>query len=184
MASSRERPKLLTACDGAKPKSQCLEIQIQTLAHRSLAILFEQYLAQSRSPRELRKEQRIAARPLLELAHEPYAMCETACQGVTLMEFNRRLSRLVTGSAALVLILTACHGASSGTPSYLPTGSSGISTQQQLDRGIAPAGEERGEMFSSCGHHVRIILAGIVTCRFHEVGDRDAAFTLKNHTQV
>jgi len=99
------------------------------------------------------------------------------------MEFNRRLSRLVTGSAALVLILTACHGASSGTPSYLPTGSSGISTQQQLDRGIAPAGEERGEMFSSCGHHVRIILAGIVTCRFHEVGDRDAAFTLKNNTQ-
>ncbi|MGA8476021.1 MAG: hypothetical protein WB681_13290 [Candidatus Cybelea sp.] len=38
-------------------------------------------------------------------------------------------------------------------------------------------------MFSSCGHHIRIILAGIVTCRFHEVGDRDAAFTLKNHTQ-
>jgi hypothetical protein len=99
------------------------------------------------------------------------------------MEFSRRLSRLVIGSAALALILTACHGASSGTPSYLPTGSSGISTQQQLDRGIAPAGEEHGEMFSSCGHHVRIILAGIVTCRFHEVGDRDAAFTLKNHTQ-
>jgi hypothetical protein len=99
------------------------------------------------------------------------------------MEFSRRLSRLVIGSAALALILTACHGASSGTPSYLPTGSSGISTQQQLDRGIAPAGEEHGEMFSSCGHHVRIILAGIVTCRFHEVGDRDANFTVKNNTQ-
>jgi hypothetical protein len=54
---------------------------------------------------------------------------------------------------------------------------------QQLDRGIAPNGEEHHELFSSCGHHVRIILLGIVTCRFHEVGDRDAAFTLKNDTQ-
>jgi hypothetical protein len=99
------------------------------------------------------------------------------------MTFNLKRIGVTAGAAALALSIVACHGQSAGTPSYLPTGSSGIATQQQLDRGIAPAGEERGEMFSSCGHHVRIILAGIVTCRFHEVGDRDAAFTLKNNTQ-
>jgi hypothetical protein len=99
------------------------------------------------------------------------------------MRFSFKRIGVAAGAAALALSIVACHGQSAGTPSYLPAGSSGISTQQQLDRGIAPAGEERGEMFSSCGHHVRIILLGIVTCRFHEVGDRDAAFTLKNNTQ-
>jgi hypothetical protein len=98
------------------------------------------------------------------------------------MTFNFKRIGVAAGAAALALSIVACHGQSAGTPSYVPAASSGISTQQQLDN-IAPAGEERGELFSSCGHHVRIILAGIVTCRFHEVGDRDAAFTLKNNTQ-
>lgn len=90
--------------------------------------------------------------------------------------------RLVTGLAVLSLILAACHGGSSGTAPYLP--SSGISSQQSLDRGIVPNGEERGELFSSCGHHIRIVLAGIVNCRFHEVGGSlKDVFTLKNYTQ-
>ncbi|HEY6326440.1 MAG TPA: hypothetical protein VIW73_08030 [Candidatus Cybelea sp.] len=53
-----------------------------------------------------------------------------------------------------------------------------------MERGILPNGEERGELFSSCGHHIRIVLAGIVNCRFHEVGDsKKDVFTLKNDTQ-
>jgi len=67
------------------------------------------------------------------------------------MTFNLRRIGVTAAAAALSLSIVACHGQSSGTPSYLPTGSSGISTQQQLDRGIAPAGEEHGEMFSSSG---------------------------------
>ncbi|HVR45611.1 MAG TPA: hypothetical protein VMT95_03050 [Candidatus Binatia bacterium] len=90
--------------------------------------------------------------------------------------------RLVTGIAVLSLILAACHGASSGSAPYLP--SSGMSSRQSLDRGIVPNGEEQGELFSSCGDHIRIVLAGIVNCRFHEVGgSQKDVFTLKNDTQ-
>jgi hypothetical protein len=89
--------------------------------------------------------------------------------------------RLVTGIAVLSLILAACHGGSSGTAPYLPA--SGTSSLQSLDRGIAPNHEERGELFSSCGHRIRIVLAGIVNCHFHEVGaSRKDVFTLKNDT--
>ncbi len=73
--------------------------------------------------------------------------------------------RLVTGMAVLSLILAACHGGSSGTAPYLPAG--GTSTLQTVDRGITP-GEEHGELFSSCGLHIHIVLAGIVNCHFHE----------------
>ncbi len=88
--------------------------------------------------------------------------------------------RLVTGMAALSLILAACHGGSSGTAPYVPAG--GTSFQQAVDRGITP-GEEHGELFSTCGHHIHIVLLGIVNCHFHERGDRSDRVTLKNNTQ-
>ena len=81
--------------------------------------------------------------------------------------------------AALSLILAACHGGSSGTAPYVPAG--GTSFQQVVDRGITP-GEEHGELFSSCGLHIHIMLAGSVNCHFHERGNRSDRVTLKNHT--
>ncbi len=62
MASSRESFESITAREGAKTKSQCFTVKMQTLAHRSFAILFEQYLAQSRSPSELLEQHCVAAR--------------------------------------------------------------------------------------------------------------------------
>jgi len=93
--------------------------------------------------------------------------------------YGQRL-RLATGIAALSLILAACHGGSSGTAPYVPANGT---SPQVGDQGLAPNDNDRGEIRSSCGHHVRIVLAGIINCRFHEVGDRDALFTLKNDTQ-
>lgn len=87
---------------------------------------------------------------------------------------------LLTGIAALSLILAACHGGSSGTAPYLP--GDGASAQRATGRGIAPNDSDRGEILSSCGHRIRIVLAGIVNCRFHEIGGRHAVFTLKNAT--
>lgn len=99
------------------------------------------------------------------------------------MRYHPKMQRLplVAGLAALSLILAACQGGSSGTARYLP--SSGLSSQQSVARGIAPNGEAQGELFSSCGDHIRIVLAGIVNCRFHEVGGSPKdLFSLKNHT--
>jgi hypothetical protein len=76
--------------------------------------------------------------------------------------------RLVTGMAALSLILAACHDGSSGTAPYLPASSTSF--------------QQAGDIRSSCGLHIRIVLAGIVNCRFREIGDRNAVFTLKNDT--
>ncbi len=87
--------------------------------------------------------------------------------------------RLFTGIVAVSLFLAACHGGSSGTAPYVP--SSSLSSQAG-DQGLAPNDNDRGEIRPSCGHHVHIVLAGIINCRFHEIGDRDALFTLKNDT--
>lgn len=94
---------------------------------------------------------------------------------------NPQRFRLVPGMAALSLLLGACHSASSGIAPYFPA--NGTSSQQAVDRGSTPEAGRRGELRSSCGHHIRIVLAGIVNCRFHEIGDRDATFTLKNATR-
>lgn len=95
--------------------------------------------------------------------------------------FKMQHSRLVMGMAVLSLLLAACHGGSSGTAPYVPASSA---STQTFDRGITSNNEERGELFSSCGHHIRIVLAAIVNCRFHEVGGGSKdVFTLKNDTR-
>jgi hypothetical protein len=94
---------------------------------------------------------------------------------------HRQCLRLAAGMATFLLLLAACRGGSSGTAPSIPASSA--ASRPLVDRGTAPNGEVRGELFSSCGHHVHIVLAGIVNCRFHEVGDRGDVFTLKNHTR-
>jgi hypothetical protein len=98
------------------------------------------------------------------------------------MEVHWQPLRLVSGSVAFALGLAACHGSPGGSAPYLPGGSSGISSQSHP--GAAPNTEERGEIISSCGRHIRIMVAGIVNCRFREPGYGDnSPFTLHNHTQ-
>ncbi|MBV8198017.1 MAG: hypothetical protein JO263_07775 [Candidatus Eremiobacteraeota bacterium] len=96
------------------------------------------------------------------------------------MESNRHILRLIAGSAAFVLLLTACHGSTPGTGQYLPSGTAGTSA----DNGpvITPAHEERGEIVSTCGNRIKIKVAGILKCRFHERGYPDKPFTITNHT--
>ena len=91
-----------------------------------------------------------------------------------MMLFHRTASRWppTAGIAALALLLAACHGASSGNAPPLPAGAPSVVSN-------AP---DSGQIISSCGHRVRIVLAGIVTCRFHEVGDPNATFKLKDDT--
>lgn len=97
------------------------------------------------------------------------------------MEINRQYFRLILSLAALSLSLAACHGASPGSTGYVPPGSAMSLPQQNV--GIAPNGEERGEVVSSCGTRIRIVLAGILNCHFREGGDHDVRWKLQDHTQ-
>ena len=98
------------------------------------------------------------------------------------MGLNRRILRLVSGLAALLLSAVACNGSPSGGPQYFPSSTSGMSAPQS-HLGILPNGEERGEILSSCGRHIRIKVAGILTCMFREPGYGDnSPFTIHDHT--
>ncbi len=95
------------------------------------------------------------------------------------MESNRHLARLISASAAFVLLLTACHGSPSGTSQYLPSGSTSMSAP--AGPAISPEHEQRGVIYSSCGHRIHIHVAGIISCRFHELRYH-GMFTLHNDT--
>jgi hypothetical protein len=96
------------------------------------------------------------------------------------MELNRQILRLVFGVAALSLGLMACHGSPSGGTAYMPA-STGASAGG-ANFGVTPAREERGEVTSTCGKHIHIVVAGFVRCRFWDAGYGHAKFTLDDHT--
>lgn len=98
------------------------------------------------------------------------------------MEFNRQVMRLTTGLVAIALGLAACRGASPTSPQYVPSGTSGISSSQ-LHLAVSPAAGEHGELISTCGKHIKVTIAGIVSCHFREGGIvRKDIFTLHDHT--
>ena len=97
------------------------------------------------------------------------------------MESSRHILRLIAGSAAFVLLLTACQGGSPpSNGQYLPSGAAGMSAPNGPV--ITPAGGERHEIVSTCGNRIKIKVAGILKCRFHEGGYDDKAFTITNNT--
>lgn len=96
------------------------------------------------------------------------------------MESNRHILRLIAGSAAFVLLLTACQGGSPpSNGQYLPSGTAGMSSHNGPV--IAPAAAS-GVIISTCGNRVKIKVAGILKCRFHERGYDDKPFTITNNT--
>lgn len=98
---------------------------------------------------------------------------------------NRQLVRLVSVPAALLTAVVACHGSSADNSAYVPQSSTGLAAIQaaaddRTDAALPEAKKDR--IVSSCGRHVHIVVAGILDCRFHEKGDRDAKFRVENHT--
>ncbi|MBV8723713.1 MAG: hypothetical protein JO078_11560 [Candidatus Eremiobacteraeota bacterium] len=97
------------------------------------------------------------------------------------MESSRHILRLIAGSAAFVLLLTACQGGSPpSNGQYLPSGTAGMSAPNGPV--VTPAGGERREIVSTCGNRIKIKVAGILKCRFHERGYDDKTFTITNNT--
>jgi hypothetical protein len=93
------------------------------------------------------------------------------------MRFNYKTFGIAAGAAILSLSITACHGQYPGDSAYVPTSTTTLPASQP--GGIEPAGA-KGQIVSSCGHRLRIIIAAIVNCRFHEKGYGNGTFTVTN----
>lgn len=83
-------------------------------------------------------------------------------------------------AAALSLSVVACHGASPSGSSYVPAANSSVS--QGADTSAASP-DSVGRISSTCGRRIRVIIAGIVDCHFHERGYGNGKFTIHDHTQ-
>jgi hypothetical protein len=80
------------------------------------------------------------------------------------MRFHHQVVRLLVGLTVLSLSVVACHGATSGSPTYLPT-----SSTENSSGGIAPANKKPPlKIESSCGDRIHIVLLGFVDCKFNE----------------
>jgi hypothetical protein len=95
-------------------------------------------------------------------------------QGGISVENKSHLFRAFIGAAAFSLGLVACHGASSGQSSYVPTSSDVVTPQSgsgnALDN-IAPDKRKHAPaIVSTCGDRVHIVVLGIVGCKFREAG--------------
>jgi hypothetical protein len=97
---------------------------------------------------------------------------------------GRRLS-LTSVAVALALGLAACHGQSSGV---IPSSSTAQAvapstsmTQAVTPQAAIPFDENEHGIRSSCGRHINIVVAGILDCRFHELGYGNGVFTISNH---
>lgn len=97
---------------------------------------------------------------------------------------NRQLMRLVVGPAALLIAVVACHGSPADNSAYVPNSGTNLDAPQAAGRGNAAAIAEakRGEIVSSCGRRIHIVIAGILDCKFHEKGYGDRMFRLEDHT--
>jgi hypothetical protein len=99
------------------------------------------------------------------------------------MTFNLKRIGVAAGAAALSLSTVACHGQSPGSSGYVPTASTSLSAPQPGTGLGAPDAKRKIRIISSCGKHVRIVLLGILDCKFKEEGYGDGTFTLTNDTK-
>jgi hypothetical protein len=90
---------------------------------------------------------------------------------------------IAAGVAAFSISMVACHGQSPGSSGYVPTGSPALSVPQAGAGLAAPDAKHKIKIVSSCGKHVKIVLLGILDCKFKEQGYGDGTFTLKNDTK-
>lgn len=92
------------------------------------------------------------------------------------MQLNRHLIRLMAGVLALILGAVACHGAPTGGTGYVPVSNSAAAPQA-----ILPDGKASGDIRSTCGKRLHIVLLAIVDCRFKENG-YNGQFNIVNKT--
>jgi hypothetical protein len=86
--------------------------------------------------------------------------------------------RLVLALGVLALSAAGCQGGTPSTAQYMPTSTGAPAA---LTSGIAIPDKKKSKIVSSCGQHIKIVLLGILDCRFHEPG-YSGSFTITNNT--
>ncbi|HEV3090008.1 MAG TPA: hypothetical protein VGX91_01045 [Candidatus Cybelea sp.] len=99
------------------------------------------------------------------------------------MQANRHLIQLAAALTTLALGVVACQGAPTSSAGYVPPGASNLAAPQANGAGAALPDKKhrRDEIISSCGDHLRIVLLGVVDCKFREKR-QDAKFTISDRT--
>ena len=99
------------------------------------------------------------------------------------MTFNLKRIGVTAGAAAFSLSMVACHGQSPGARLRAHSIDRPSAPQPGMSLATPDKKREKIEIVSSCGKHVRIVLLGILDCKFKEENYGDGKFTLKNDTK-
>jgi hypothetical protein len=93
---------------------------------------------------------------------------------------NQRVNpvRFVLALAVLALSAAGCSGGSPSSAQYTPTSTGAAQTPAGA---IASPDMNKVPIVSSCGSHIKIVVLGFQTCRFHEPG-YTGSFNVTDHT--
>jgi hypothetical protein len=86
---------------------------------------------------------------------------------------------LIAACAAVTFSVVGCQGGSpGGAAGYTPASSASL----PAPAGILPDKKHKGDIDSSCGKRIKIVLLGFVDCKFN-APDYGGNFKVYNHTQ-
>ncbi|HEY1680089.1 MAG TPA: hypothetical protein VGF98_00415 [Candidatus Tumulicola sp.] len=93
---------------------------------------------------------------------------------------NQRVNpvRFVLALAVLALSAAGCSGGSPSSAQYTPTSTGAAQTPAGVT--VSPD-KNKVQIVSSCGTHIKIVVLGFQTCRFHEPG-YTGSFNVTDHT--
>jgi hypothetical protein len=88
--------------------------------------------------------------------------------------------RFLLALAVLALSAAGCQGGSPSSAQYTPT-STGAAPAIRTTGTVSPDKKKKAKIISSCGDHIKIVILGIMECRFHE-SNYNGKFNITNDT--
>jgi hypothetical protein len=88
--------------------------------------------------------------------------------------------RFLLALAVLALSAAGCQGGSPSSAQFTPT-STGAAPSILTGGTVSLDKKKKAKIVSSCGDHIKIVVLGIVECKFHESG-YNSTFNITNNT--
>jgi hypothetical protein len=88
--------------------------------------------------------------------------------------------RFILALAVLALSAAGCQGGSPSSAQYTPT-STGAAPSILTGGTVSLDKKKKAKIVSSCGDHIKIVVLGILECKFHESG-YTGTFNITNNT--
>jgi hypothetical protein len=89
--------------------------------------------------------------------------------------------RFLLALSVLALSVAGCQGGSPSSAQYTPT-STGAAPAALTGGTVSLDKKKKAKIVSSCGDHIRVVVLGIVECKFHENG-YTGNFNITNETK-